>query len=161
MTRQRAKPICFVSSSNWSMMPPSSGRSSTYAISRGFNYVERILLHKDPRSPAIFRCEAVSTGMYIFDPHGDVHVCLEAAGDQTLRIGRYDPVWELNEDDAAMWSRRTVLDIEKCTNCKIRFVCAGGCSMERLNGQSGCMPFLEEMEIAWDYFARTRPELFA
>lgn len=126
---------------------------------RGFNYVERILLQNAPRFPVIFRCEAV-TGMYIFDPMGDVHVCLEAAGDRTLRVGAYDPVWKIDEEQAVRWSHRTVLGISKCNGCKIRFICSGGCAMESFNHQSGCMPFLEEIDSAWHYYARTRPELF-
>ena len=46
---------------------------------KGFNYVERMLA-SDPNYPVVYRCEAVM-GMYIFDPSGDVHVCLEAVGD--------------------------------------------------------------------------------
>lgn len=62
---------------------------------RGFNYVERILVKKKPRFPVIYRCEAV-TGMYIFDPLGDVHVCLEAVGERRLRVGSYTPVFNLD-----------------------------------------------------------------
>lgn len=129
---------------------------------RGFNYVERILLHNDPRYPVIYRCEAV-LGMYIFDPKGDVHVCLEAAGDSSKRIGTYDPKWELNEAAGARWMKRNVLNMEECDNCKVRFICAGGCTMDGMNhgNTARCMPFLKEMDIAWQYYARNRPELFA
>jgi uncharacterized protein len=129
---------------------------------RGFNYVERILLDKNPRYPVIYRCEAV-LGMYIFDPKGDIHVCLEAAGDSSMRIGTYDPTWELDEAAAARWMKRNVLNMEECNNCKIRFICAGGCTMDGINhgNTARCMPFLREMDIAWQYYARNRPELFA
>ncbi len=129
---------------------------------RGFNYVERILLHNDPRYPVIYRCEAV-LGMYIFDPKGDVHVCLEGAGDSSMRIGSYDPKWELNDAAAARWMERNVLKMEECDKCKVRFICAGGCTMDGINhgNTARCMPFLREMDIAWQYYARNRPELFA
>jgi len=128
---------------------------------RGLNYVERMLLKKDPRYPVIHRCEAV-LGMYIFDPLGDVHSCLEAVGDSSLRIGTYDPELNIEEKAEARWSQRHVLNMEECSNCKIRFICAGGCTMDSINhGDSArCMPFLREMDIAWQYYARTRPDLF-
>lgn len=129
---------------------------------RGFNYVERILLDKDPKYPVMYRCEAV-TGMYTFDPRGDIHVCLEAVGDPTLRIGTYDPQWTLDDAAVARWAQRNVLDIPECTTCKIRFICAGGCTVESFNNKdrTACMPFLREMDIAWHYYARVKPELFA
>ena len=129
---------------------------------RGFNYVERILLYKDPRYPVIHRCEAVM-GMYIFDPRGDVHVCLEAVGDPSLRIGTYDPEWNLDEIAEARWTQRHVLNLEQCSICKIRFICAGGCTMESFNNENTarCMPFLREMDIAWQYYVKKQPELLA
>jgi len=128
---------------------------------RGFNYVERLLLHKDPRYPVIYRCEAVM-GMFIFDPRGDVHVCLEAAGDPSLRVGRYDPDWELDEIAFSRWMQRNVIGIPDCRTCKVRFLCAGGCTFESFARRTTtcCMPFLREMDIAWQYYARTKPELF-
>jgi uncharacterized protein len=129
---------------------------------RGFNYVERILLHEDPRFPVIYRCEAVM-GMYIFDPRGDLHVCLEAVGDPSLRVGTYDPEWDLDDTAAARWTQRHVLNMDECRTCKIRFICAGGCTMDGINhgDVARCMPFVREMDIAWQYYARNRPELFA
>jgi uncharacterized protein len=128
---------------------------------RGFNYVERMVLHNDPKYPVIYRCEAVM-GMYIFDPRGDIHVCLEAVGDPALRVGTYDPEWRLDDAAEARWMQRNVLALRECDDCKIRFICAGGCTMESFNrgGKAACMPFRREMDIAWQYYARTRPDLF-
>ncbi len=128
---------------------------------RGFDYVERMLLHNHPKYPVLYRCEAVM-GMFIFDPHGDIHVCLEAVGDRALRVGTYEPEFHLDEIAFGRWTRRNVLAMQACSKCKIRFVCAGGCTIESFNhgDQPCCMPFLREMDIAWDYFARTQPELF-
>ena len=128
---------------------------------RGFNYVRQMLVEKKPLYPVMFRCEAV-TGMFIFDPKGDVHVCLEAVGDSNLRVGRYDPEFILDDAVFEKWANRNVLQLANCKNCKVRFVCAGGCALESFNKRDGeyCMPFLREMEIAWHYYGRTRPELF-
>jgi uncharacterized protein len=127
---------------------------------RGFSYVEQMLVHGAPRFPVVFRCEAI-TGMYIFDPSGSIHVCLEAVGEDRRRVGTYDPELRIDADAAAVWSNRNVLNIPECDSCKIRFVCAGGCAKEALNTASaaGCMPFLDEMDIAWQYFADTQPAL--
>ncbi len=128
---------------------------------RGFNYVEHILVKRTPRFPVIWRCEAV-TGMYIFDPSGDVHVCLEAVGNPAWRIGRYDPELSIDQTGFRRWSDRNVLSIDHCRDCKVRFVCAGGCTLESFHkpNEKCCMPFLREMEIAWHYFAKHSPELF-
>lgn len=128
---------------------------------RGFNYVDRLLVKKDPRFPVIFRCEAV-TGMYIFDPLGDIHVCLEAVGDRSLRIGSYDPHWNIDQEAFSRWTSRNVLAVSQCDKCKVRFLCAGGCTMESFNREDAdvCMPFLREIDIAWRFFAETQPELF-
>ncbi len=129
---------------------------------RGFNYVERVLLQQDPSYPVVYRCEAVM-GMYIFDPAGDVHVCLEAVGDPGLRVGTYDPEWQLDNDAVARWTRRNVMAMPQCSTCKIRFICAGGCAFESFSKGTAtpCMPFLSEMTMAWQYYAKSRPELFA
>lgn len=128
---------------------------------RGFNYVERILVQKKPRFPVLFRCEAV-TGMYIFDPFGDVHVCLETVGNRGRRVGQYDPEWSIDLPAHTRWTDRNVLSLPGCDTCKIRFLCAGGCTLESFNKGDGntCMPFLKEMDIAWWFFAKTQPELF-
>lgn len=128
---------------------------------RGFSYVEQMLVYKTPRFPVVFRCEAI-TGMYIFDPSGSIHVCLEAVGQTHRRIGTYDPEFAINKAAARAWSDRNVLAMPKCVDCKVRFVCAGGCAQEAFNArvESVCMPFLQEMEIAWQFFAETQPQLF-
>ncbi len=128
---------------------------------RGFNYVECMLLQKAPRYPVMYRCEAVM-GMYIFDPRGDIHVCLEAVGNPALRVGVYDPQFSLDESVLSRWVQRNVMSIPGCDNCKIRFLCAGGCTYEcfQKSSEKSCMPFLREMEIAWGYYAKTKAELF-
>jgi uncharacterized protein len=109
----------------------------------------------------MYRCEAVM-GMYIFDPLGDIHVCLEAAGDPSMRIGSYDPHFQLDQGVLSRWVQRNVLSIPSCDNCKVRFLCAGGCTYECFQKSSdySCMPFLKEMDIAWKYYAKTQPDLF-
>jgi sulfatase maturation enzyme AslB (radical SAM superfamily) len=51
----------------------------------------------------------------------------------------------------------------QCSTCKIRFICAGGCAFESFSKGTAtpCMPFLSEMTMAWQYYAKSRPELFA
>ena len=127
---------------------------------RGFSYVEQ-MLNKKPRYPVFYRCEAVRE-MYIFDPKGDIHVCLEAVGDPSFRIGTYDPEWRMNNQSIANWSERSIVNLDKCQNCKVRFICAGGCTFEGFNypSQVHCTPFLQEINLAWKYYAKTQPELF-
>jgi uncharacterized protein len=128
---------------------------------RGFNYVEQMLVAHEPRFPVMFRCEAIS-GMYIFDPSGSVHVCLETVGQEHRRVGTYDPEFVIDPVAARAWSDRNVLQMSNCADCRVRFVCAGGCAQDAFNSgqESACMPFLDEMDIAWQFFATTQPSLF-
>jgi len=126
----------------------------------GFSYVED-MVNKKPRFPNYYRCEDVRK-MYIFDSKGDIYSCLEAVGNPLFRIGTYDPNFELNHSSIAQWTERNVMTLDNCRNCKICFICAGGCAFEGFNypEKIHCMPFLEEIDIAWEHYVKTKPELF-
>lgn len=128
---------------------------------RGFSYVEQIILKKSPRYPVVFRCEAIS-GMYIFAPDNKIYVCLESVGELGMEVGRYFPKLEICDSSLKKWSMRNALNIDRCRECKIRFICAGGCTIESFKKADTdvCMPFLKEIDIAWDYYAENRPDLF-
>jgi len=120
---------------------------------RGFDYVRRLMEKKEPKMPVLYRCEAV-LGMYIFDARGDIYVCLEAAGDPQLKVGSYVPRLELHETKLEEWYMKDLVHLPACADCKVRFICAGGCAVKGFRGQDApdCKPILKEMDLAWNYF---------
>lgn len=75
-------------------------------------------------------CKA-HTGMYIFDPFGDIYSCWEYTGDKRFRIGyisqdnnlKLSPLLEI-------WQNRTVAINPQCKQCPYAFYCGGGCAVK-------------------------------
>jgi uncharacterized protein len=78
------------------------------------------------------------TGMYIFDPFGDIYACWEKTGDDKVRIGHVDESSDVqfNFDVNAMWRGRTVASNPVCLHCRYNLFCGGGCAVLAL-GQQG------------------------
>jgi len=67
-------------------------------------------------------------GMYLFDPHGDVHVCWDCVGEDVGRVGRYVPKLVIYQESLEQWRNRTIMSIPQCRACKYALLCGGGCS---------------------------------
>jgi uncharacterized protein len=69
------------------------------------------------------------TGMYIFDPFGDIYACWDRTGDQRLRIGSVDEqsVVRINKV-GEMWRSRSVVSNNTCKQCRYALHCGGGCA---------------------------------
>jgi radical SAM protein with 4Fe4S-binding SPASM domain len=78
---------------------------------------------------------------------------LEAAGDPQLKVGSYVPQLEPHETKLEEWYTKDLVHLSACSNCKVRFICAGGCAVKRFRGQEApdCKPILKEMKMAWNY----------
>jgi uncharacterized protein len=78
------------------------------------------------------------TGMYIFDPFGDIYACWEKTGDEKVRIGHVgeDSAVRFNFDVQALWHGRTVASNPVCLQCRYNLFCGGGCAVLAA-GQSG------------------------
>ncbi|HBL30207.1 MAG TPA: radical SAM protein, partial [Acidobacteria bacterium] len=74
---------------------------------------------------------AAHTGMYIFDPFGDIYACWEKTGDQKVRIGHVDDQSEVQFafDVQALWRNRTVTSNPVCLRCRYNLFCGGGCAV--------------------------------
>jgi len=120
---------------------------------RGFDYVRKLVEEKEPKIPVLYRCEAV-LGMYIFDPRGDIYVCLEAAGNPQLKVGSYVPELSISEAKLKEWHDKDLVHLPACSDCKVRFICAGGCALKAFSKPEApdCKPILHEMRAAWNYF---------
>jgi uncharacterized protein len=73
-----------------------------------------------------FNCEA-QINLYVFDLHGDVYSCWDAAGLKHLAVGRYHPGPQIKTIELDKWRKRTSLDIEGCGGCTSSPHCGGGC----------------------------------
>jgi len=71
------------------------------------------------------------TGMYIFDPFGDIYACWEKTGDEKVRVGHVDESSEVrfNFDLRALWQGRTVASNPVCLKCRYNLFCGGGCAV--------------------------------
>lgn len=78
------------------------------------------------------------TGMYIFDPFGDIYACWERTGDERIRIGRVldGGQVEMNEGLTKMWHSRTPASNPTCRKCRYALHCGGGCAV-LAEGQNG------------------------
>lgn len=120
---------------------------------RGFDYIRKLVEEKEPKMPVLFRCEAV-LGMHIFDAMGNIYVCLEASGTPQLAVGSYVPEFKLDKAKLDDWFNKDLVNLPTCSDCKVRFICAGGCAYKAFSKPDtpDCKPILEEMRMAWHHY---------
>ncbi len=66
-------------------------------------------------------------GTYIFDPVGDIYSCWQSVGIENERVGRYFPVFNIDEASVGRWRDRCVSVMPDCPECKYALFCGGGC----------------------------------
>lgn len=97
---------------------------------RGVELFEKVFIKGDLGSPRFWYCES-NAGRLIFDPFGDMYVCPEHVGTESVRVGQYYPHVRWN-DSYQEWQERTVLTIPECRDCRYALFCGGGCSFKAL-----------------------------
>lgn len=82
----------------------------------------------DGETWALFRGDycGATTGMFVFDPRGDIYPCLEAVGMTGHKIGTYYEKLEVVNPVVQKWRERKFAD-EDCRACKYFLFCGGGC----------------------------------
>jgi len=79
------------------------------------------------------------SGMYIFDPFGDIYACWERMGDSQIRIGRIgtDNKFVYEMPMFQKWRSRTVATNPTCESCAYSLQCGGGCAVlaEEIHGE--------------------------
>jgi uncharacterized protein len=79
------------------------------------------------------------SGMYIFDPFGDIYACWERMGDPGIRIGRVGEAGTFLFETPMLskWRGRTVATNPTCERCSYSLHCGGGCAVlaESQNGE--------------------------
>ena len=78
-----------------------------------------------------YRCSCLYYPDYWFLPDGTVHFCFYTKSEKTL-IGKYFPQVEFDQEKIVQLKNRRIDFIEKCKNCKYRFLCRGGCAISSL-----------------------------
>jgi uncharacterized protein len=108
------------------------------------NMKERALqLFRDPEIDPIADFKAsfcgAHSGMYIFDPFGDIYACWERMGDPGIRIGRVGSGGKFLFETPMLskWRGRTVASNPTCESCSYSLHCGGGCAVlaEAQNGE--------------------------
>ena len=119
------------------------------------------LLNDEYSGPRFTYCASNRKGYFIFAPDGLIYACSEAAGHKELAIGRFIPSFKLYESKLDLWSKRSILDIDKCRKCAIAPICGGGCSYAAysINGDI-LKPYCHEAhEVIRSYIKDKKKEL--
>lgn len=64
---------------------------------------------------------------YILDSYGDIYKCWFGIGNKKFSIGKYCDLSTYNGEIDTLWKKRTVNKLAKCSACKYRYLCGGGC----------------------------------
>lgn len=79
-----------------------------------------------PYQPVLRHCGAAKN-QFILDCKSNVYKCWHGIGNNDYRVGTFYPKYELNEEKINAWFNRSVRVLEKCKNCKYRYICGTGC----------------------------------
>ena len=85
--------------------------------------------HKKPVMLQSSHCGA-NTGIYIFDPEGNIYCCLEAVGIKKHIIGHYDADHVDWTSNYKAWKERYIGILPVCAQCRYALICGGGCTVK-------------------------------
>lgn len=90
------------------------------------------------------KCDLTKTVPMVFEPNGDIYWCLCLDG-ESGKIGNYNEKF-FDRDKVTKLGNRTVFQIEQCRQCKLRYLCGGGCTLPLTSGDGevyrpACGPF--------------------
>ena len=103
-------------------------------------------------SPRYFNCESNLLELYIFCPDGYIYTCPESIGNKEFAIGKFSPGLELFEDKMDLWRDRSIINMEKCRDCKFAPICGGGCPMSSILIHEGKEPVCERYQEVLDTY---------
>ena len=91
-------------------------------------------------SKKIFRpkycfCDAEGRRLF-YDPEGKIYSCILSLKNENASVGTYYPEFLLKKNSIYT---RTIETIEKCRDCKFKFICGGGCAYNVLNAKGDVM----------------------
>jgi uncharacterized protein len=102
---------------------------------------------------------AAESGMFIFDPLGNIYTCWEELGEVPNRIATYDDKGiKFNRDVVLQWLTRFPGAIEQCSTCQYALIHTSGCAKHARN-TSGTM-FSAACESFKEYFPQTLAQCY-
>lgn len=116
-----------------------------------YNRLYSSIKHNTHLSFRTFFCGA-QTGMYIFDPFGDIYSCWNDVGNVDNAIGNYlnGIQWTKAKE---IWLNTGVLTYEECCHCKYIFLCRGGCVSHSILKNKGIKPYCDDFNDSFIYAA--------
>ena len=78
------------------------------------------------------KCDITKTVPMIFEPNGDIYWCLCLDG-ESGKIGNYKEKF-FDRDKVEKLGNRTIFKMEQCRQCKLRYLCGGGCVLPLTGG---------------------------
>lgn len=98
------------------------------------------------------RCDLTKTVPMVFEPNGDIYWCLCLDGENG-KIGNYKEKF-FDRDKVLKLGNRTIFKVEQCRQCRLRYLCGGGCMLPLTSGEGGiyrpaCGPFGEP--FVWEH----------
>jgi uncharacterized protein len=64
---------------------------------------------------------------FVFTPSGSINNCNEECLSESNRIGSYFPELIWDDNLSGVWTKRDVFSVNRCSICKYKFLCGGGC----------------------------------
>ncbi len=109
-------------------------------------------IQKNQRIKLKIRNCAANKKQYILDSYGNTYKCWFGVGNENFSIGSYLDFSTYENKLDQQWTNRTVSTLSKCTTCKYRFLCGGGCLSHVYKGnsdieQSRCVDFYELIKL--------------
>ena len=78
------------------------------------------------------KCDLTKTVPMVFEPNGDIYWCLCLDGENG-KIGNYKEMF-FDKDKVKKLGNRTIFKMEQCRQCKLRYLCGGGCMLPLTSG---------------------------
>jgi uncharacterized protein len=88
-----------------------------------------------PYRPKLKHCGA-SKNQYIFDCNSNIYKCWHGIGNDDFAIGKFYPEYTINQAKENSWLKRSVKYLEKCKECKYRYICGTGCPAAQHKGNA-------------------------
>lgn len=70
---------------------------------------------------------AAMNNQYIFDIYGKIYKCWFGIGNKNFEVGEFLPKVNFDYKIIDKWRNRNIYKLEKCKECKFRYICGGGC----------------------------------
>jgi len=89
------------------------------------SFIESIF-SDEPYQPVLRHCGAAKN-QFIFDCKSNVYKCWHGIGNNGYRVGSFYPEVEYDGKKINEWENRSVMCLNKCRDCKYRYICGTGC----------------------------------